>query len=561
MKSPFGWSLLLFALLAVSGGLSAKTTVSKQIAPGVEVVQTILDAADPGGPLMIHAVVVDPNRPGVRVEAWLGGDTVEEPNASREPLPLTAARAGAVAAVNGDFFSFTNGDPIGLHIHRGEIVSEPGIRSGAGFTADGRAVFGAAKLSATVKAPNGDSLAIGGLNRQGSGELILYAPIYGLKTPKAAATIVTLESGGKSIRSGVTLSAEVVSVSQEQDAVAIPPTGLVLSASGTSGEWLKSHLKPGDTIALTAKLTGGDKDWDAVTEFVSGGPSLMRNGSIFINTAAEQTGESFSTLRHPRTAVGARKDGRVVLAVLDGRQALSRGASLTETAQAMKDLGCVEAVNMDGGGSSTLWARGLIINSPSDGAARSITNSLLVFAEASLPASAATVVVPEPISVSSSVKPGRALGGGTDHVYGTQNGKVFVDQNGRLFGYKTGTARVGALNIKTGDRREWTVNAVPGEFSRLLTTWADGTLRVTSVDVNANIVPGKNVSFVKDDGSMMMLTTGDDGRALLPVGWLTGESEPVTIRSDKVSRRWPDNAPPAPESKPPAAAGVKQVVP
>ncbi|HOC31799.1 MAG TPA: hypothetical protein PKK84_06125, partial [Armatimonadota bacterium] len=124
-----------------------------------------------------------------------------------------------------------------------------------------------------------------------------------------------------------------------------------------------------------------------------------------------------------------------------------------------------------------------------------------------------------------------------------------------------GTARVGALNIKTGDRREWTVNAVPGEFSRLLTTWADGTLRVTSVDVNANTVPGTSVSFIKDNGSMIMVTTGDDGRALLPAGWLANENEPVTIKSGKVSRRWPDNAPPAPESKPPAAAGVIQVVP
>ena len=95
-------------------------------------------------------------------------------------------------------------------------------------------------------------------------------------------------------------------------------------------------------------------------------------------------GNEFGYIRHPRTAVGFREDGTLVLVVVDGRQtALSNGASLGDLAGIFKELRCTDALNLDGGGSSTFIIDGgsgsfTTMNSPSDGKLRKIQNSLLV---------------------------------------------------------------------------------------------------------------------------------------------------------------------------------------
>ena len=85
--------------------------------------------------------------------------------------------------------------------------------------------------------------------------------------------------------------------------------------------------------------------------------------------------------RHPRTAAGVRGDGTIVLAVVDGRQPkISVGFSIDELAGLMAELDCVEAINMDGGGSSTMVAGGRVVNSPSDAAGeRAVSDALLIF--------------------------------------------------------------------------------------------------------------------------------------------------------------------------------------
>ncbi|HEU4752525.1 MAG TPA: phosphodiester glycosidase family protein, partial [Armatimonadota bacterium] len=101
--------------------------------------------------------------------------------------------------------------------------------------------------------------------------------------------------------------------------------------------------------------------------------------------------------RHPRTAVGF--NGRkLYLFVTDGRQpGYSIGMSLPEVAQVMKELGCTDALNMDGGGSSTLWVRGSVVNRPSDGKERAVANGLLVFSTA--PQGPPVRLAPRPSSV------------------------------------------------------------------------------------------------------------------------------------------------------------------
>ncbi len=91
--------------------------------------------------------------------------------------------------------------------------------------------------------------------------------------------------------------------------------------------------------------------------------------------------EGFAAARHPRTAVGVRADGRILLVTVDGRQPeLSVGMTIAELASLLIELGAVEAVNMDGGGSTAMVVRGEVVNSPSDlTGERAVGDALLVF--------------------------------------------------------------------------------------------------------------------------------------------------------------------------------------
>jgi len=95
--------------------------------------------------------------------------------------------------------------------------------------------------------------------------------------------------------------------------------------------------------------------------------------------------QTFIERRHPRTAVGRTKQGEVLWITVDGRQPHSQGASLSELAQIMARYGAVDAINLDGGGSTTLVVRNLIVNSPSDGTERPVSNAWLVYDDAQRP--------------------------------------------------------------------------------------------------------------------------------------------------------------------------------
>jgi exopolysaccharide biosynthesis protein len=116
-------------------------------------------------------------------------------------------------------------------------------------------------------------------------------------------------------------------------------------------------------------------------EFLVGGtPLLLREGEIIRDFGPEKVPENFVNQRHPRTAVGIRADGTWVFVVVDGRRpTISVGMTLSELAQLMKSLGCKDALNLDGGGSSTLYLYGQVVNIPSDLAGeRPVSDAILV---------------------------------------------------------------------------------------------------------------------------------------------------------------------------------------
>lgn len=127
--------------------------------------------------------------------------------------------------------------------------------------------------------------------------------------------------------------------------------------------------QPNSELGMLEKLTslGADKtgeEWRP-TQAVGGGPVLLKNGEITLDYLAEGFGKSHD-LRHPRTAVGYKEDGTLLLMVVDGRQEASVGVTLEELAQLLQEREAYEAVNLDGGGSSTFVAKNEVINVPTD---------------------------------------------------------------------------------------------------------------------------------------------------------------------------------------------------
>src|SRR5699024_618264 len=115
-------------------------------------------------------------------------------------------------------------------------------------------------------------------------------------------------------------------------------------------------------VSLAKSETAGD--WHPA-QAVGGGPVLIKDGKIVLDYVAEGFGKSHA-LRHPRTAVGYKNETTLLWMVVDGRQAASVGVTLEELAQIMQERGAYEAVNLDGGGSSTMVAQNEVINVPTD---------------------------------------------------------------------------------------------------------------------------------------------------------------------------------------------------
>ncbi|MCC6546912.1 phosphodiester glycosidase family protein [Candidatus Sumerlaeota bacterium] len=143
----------------------------------------------------------------------------------------------------------------------------------------------------------------------------------------------------------------------------------------------------GNTTTIPRPGTG----WPAVYGLPATAPSVMATNVMSVidrKTAnyTTNTGDSdyayYNIDRHPRTAIGTTPDGKVMMVVVDGRQTIAAGMTLTELARTMIALGCSEAVNMDGGGSSTMWDTDLpgngVSNLPSEGSLRAVANALMI---------------------------------------------------------------------------------------------------------------------------------------------------------------------------------------
>lgn len=526
------------SLFCVSVPAVKKKMVVRQLAPGVELLQEVTPSGDKDGPLVVTTVRIDPKVKGVRVEAALGGGNVWANDATlgREIPSKTVARRKAVAGINAGFFPFA-GNPIGLHVENGELVTEPGLpRTAFVLLNDGSVSFPRFSFAGTV---NGATLH--GLNRKpGKGsELLLFTPIFADKTLKIEGRFeVIVEGVTLPLKLGTTLTGKVVAV-REGGLTPLAPGTVVLSAGGDSVDWLKGWAKPGEAVTISLKATPLDRKLDPskILQAVTGSGRLLAGGKFALDLKAESIGASFSTTRHPRTAVGVTAEGKLLFVTVDGRQAgLSRGASLTELAGIMLALGAVEAVNLDGGGSSACAVRGAVANSPSEGVERPVADSLLVFAEESTMPQSEVALPTQPQVLTVGETRSFPLPEGVDSAsvaWTVAGGVGFVDQEGSFRALRAGKGalvlwrgaqetRIPLVVVKSGTKATPEPKLDNAAFVPQAVFNDEGTrLTITIANSEGDKLGGEAIQLTVTGGTVLPnpVSTSPQGVAMVTIQW------------------------------------------
>lgn len=302
-----------------------------------------------------------------------------------ETTSSMAKRNNALAAINGDYFvspSFRKigGRPLDIFAHNGRLMTSPYIWGNSfALSADERhAHFGHVPLSMTVT--QRDSGIVWDVRKwnsdRSSNHFVVSTPEGGsVYTPPTRACSARLfPSGsmrwGSSTQVGIARGYTVDKLVCQQQSMR-PDGGIVVSAPiGTkAAKNMKTQLRDGE--AVDVKWSMG---WSQVLDTVGGNPILVRRG----NTVYRCTTSSYFCDRNPRTGIGVTKDGRLLLVIVDGRRSRSVGMTPGEFADLFKHLGARSAINLDGGGSSTMFLRGSVRNVPSDGQERHVGTSVLV---------------------------------------------------------------------------------------------------------------------------------------------------------------------------------------
>ena len=305
-----------------------------------------------------------------------------------EKTSSIATRHGAIAAINAGFFrldtSIFAGDNVSNLQIDGKVLSESGINRIALFI---------------VNSPTQTSVNINHINLRGSAvvdkkpinelginrerkenDLVVYTPEFHRTTLTATGGLEIVVENGR-----------ITQILDGKGSAAIPANGFVISASGKKREEILAVAKIGakasymfSHLSVGGGLTDNPENLAPsilVTEdIVSGIPLLVLNGKIKITWEEEKTSKAFVETRHPRTAVAKLKDGKFLMITVDGRSELSGGIGLEDLAKLLLEFGAIDAMNLDGGGSTTMFLDNKVVNKPSDKEGeRKISDAILVF--------------------------------------------------------------------------------------------------------------------------------------------------------------------------------------
>ncbi|MDQ6920097.1 MAG: phosphodiester glycosidase family protein [Candidatus Dormibacteraeota bacterium] len=360
---------------------------------GLSVTNTSLMGGETTGPWVVRILRVDsPELP--EVTSHLATDVIP----GKETVSSMAGRLGAVGAVNGGYFVVGTsdgvpGDLAGVAVENGHLVSEAVDHRAAlvlGQSGQHRASVGSLTTELIVRSSDGAGRSLNGIDRSvgvirdcgepgdqpttmpqqditctNPNEIVVFDGAFGTTAPTGTGVTAVLDEHGR------------VSQLTETRGGTIPAGGELLEGVGTGADWLRTNARLGMHLKIAERVTADQRPLPLRpdTYVVNGGPFLVRDGQPYVDAYTEGFVHpadpgfyyAFAIARNPRTMAGLTGDGDLLLVTVDGRApGYSVGMSFSEESAVMHTLGAVGAINLDGGGSTTMVVNGQLLGRPSD---------------------------------------------------------------------------------------------------------------------------------------------------------------------------------------------------
>ena len=285
-----------------------------------------------------------------------------------------------IGGINADYFSLQTGVPMSNLIIDGEIISKDGTASyGFGFDENGNAFTGECYITASLTRADGRVMNIDCINkyRQPYSMYLLNTDFSTETHGTSLGLDIIIDADTDRLKIGETIKGTVTYAECYNGSIRIPENSLVLTLDVNAPMFDDiADIAVGEEIEISVSAPTEPRWETASIGMGSTGEYILSNGVV---TPGLPSGA------HPRTAIGIKENGEILLYTIDGRQTgYSYGVQLTTLAQRMKELGCIEAINLDGGGSTTIVARlpgddGIsIMNKPSDKSARKVATNIFV---------------------------------------------------------------------------------------------------------------------------------------------------------------------------------------
>lgn len=379
-KKKISIALILFFLLISSNVFAEnKLLFQEPIAPGV--VRYKYQVKRSKGNAEANVIKVDLNNPHAKINTVAGGGTYT----NKATVSQMANRTNAVALVNGDFFTMQlEGAPQGPSVINGETKSSPAVLNDIwsfGIDSNDKAFIELTKFVGSVTASNGRSFPIDGLNKtkywyqpsmeySHQNKIQLYDSFWTAKTRG--------DKNGGEVLLNENNVVEQISYNKGLD-MSIPNGKKILQFSGSAIKFIQDNVKVGDKLGIKYNIEP-NRNWKMM---IGGHAVLVDNGAVKPYTRDIK----FIDGVRARTAVGISQDGKTVYVVTaEGRTKRSSGLTIAELAKFMQEIGVYKAMNLDGGGSTTMAVRNLgdinrtrATNPERNGAERRVVNGLGVY--------------------------------------------------------------------------------------------------------------------------------------------------------------------------------------
>ena len=308
-----------------------------------------------GRPVRINVVEVNKNlNQNIEISPKLSSSHLS----SKSTITTIARKKNSIVAINGTYFKPQTGVPLGTLMIDKKMYTGPIYNRVAMGIFDNGFDMARIELNASLKTSKGD-VKIDNINqpRMLSTYVLAYTPEWGAFAPPSP-------------KYGIQMAIEdnkITSISTQ--ALPIPNNGYVVVGPK---EKLEKIFKARN-VKVDIKTI---PDWDNVNHIISGGPYLVKNGNIFIDMTEQKLGAIGG--KNPRTAIGYTQDGNLIMVAVDGREGASVGMTLRELAGFMQSIGCVNAMNLDGGGSTVMYVKGQVVNMPKVKGGIALSNALTI---------------------------------------------------------------------------------------------------------------------------------------------------------------------------------------